>query len=180
MVTKLNSLGRSFVLLICLFMGVSAMAQDRVVTGKISGGDEPLVGASVVLKGTTKGTLTDIDGNFSVSAPENSILVVSFVGYATQEIAVGNQTSINVTLTESTLDEVIVTGYLTERKRDLVGSVSVIDTKTTLQQPSSNVSNMLQGRAPGVTVSEQVHQERRRRYVFAVLRHLVTMIHSML
>ncbi len=153
MVTKLNSLGRSFVLLICLFMGVSAMAQDRVVTGKISGGDEPLVGASVVLKGTTKGTLTDIDGNFSVSAPENSILVVSFVGYATQEIAVGNQTSINVTLTESTLDEVIVTGYLTEKKRDIVGSVSVIDTKTTLQQPSSNVSNMLQGRAPGVTVS---------------------------
>jgi TonB-dependent starch-binding outer membrane protein SusC len=152
MVTKLNSLGRSFVLLICLFMGVSAMAQDRTVTGKVSSGDEPLVGASVVLKGTTKGTLTDIDGNFSVSAPENSTLVVSFVGYATQEIAVGNQTSINVTLNSSTLDEVVVTGYAVETKRQTTGAVSTIKAKDLRTIPSGNVEQQLQGRVAGVTV----------------------------
>ncbi len=152
MVTKLNSLGRSFVLLICLFMGVSAMAQDRVVTGKISGGDEPLVGASVVLKGTTKGTLTDIDGNFSVSAPENSILVVSFVGYATQEIAVGTQTVINVTLTSSTLDEVVVTGYSVDKRRQSTGAVSIVRTKDLTTVPSASVDQQLQGRVSGLTV----------------------------
>ena len=113
MVTKLYSLGRFMVLLICLLAGVSAMAQDRTVTGKVAGGEdnEPLVGASVVIKGTIKGTLTDLDGNFSIEAPETATLIISFVGYATKEISVAGQKSIDVSLTSSTLDEVVVTGY---------------------------------------------------------------------
>lgn len=153
MVTKLNSLGRLFVLLVCLLAGVSAMAQERTVTGKVVGGDnnEPLIGASVVIKGTTKGTLTDIDGNFSVSAPDNATLVVSFVGYATQEVAVAGQTTINVTLNSSTLDEVVITGYGTgTTKRQETGAVSTVKSKDLRAVPSGNVEQQLQGRIPGL------------------------------
>ena len=154
MVTKLNSLGRFVVILMCLFASISVMAQERTVTGTITGGDdnEPLIGASVVVKGTTKGALTDVDGNFSVSVPENATLVVSFVGYATQEIAVGSQSSINVSLNSSTLDEVIVTGYSVDKRRQSTGAVAVVKTRDLTTVPSASVDQQLQGRVAGLTV----------------------------
>jgi TonB-dependent starch-binding outer membrane protein SusC len=137
-----------------LFMSTAIMAQDRTVTGKVIGGDnnEPLVGASIVIKGTTKGALTDIDGNYSVSAPDNATLVISFVGYAPQEVAVAGQSNISVTLNASTLDEVIVTGYAIESKKSTTGAVSTIKSKDLRAIPSGNVEQQLQGRVAGVTV----------------------------
>jgi TonB-dependent starch-binding outer membrane protein SusC len=155
MVTKLNNLLRPCLLLIAmLFMSSAVMAQDRTVTGKVIGGDnnEPLVGASIVIKGTTKGALTDIDGNYSVSAPDNATLVISFVGYAPQEVAVAGQSNISVTLNASTLDEVIVTGYAIESKKSTTGAVSTIKSKDLRAIPSGNVEQQLQGRVSGVTV----------------------------
>ena len=154
MVTKLNSLGRYMVLLVCLLASVSAMAQDRTVTGKITGGEdnEPLVGASIVIKGTIKGALTDLDGNFSIAAPDNATLIVSFVGYATQEIAVGSQSTINVTLNASTLDEVVVTGYSVDKRRQSTGAVSIVRTRDLTIVPSASVDQQLQGRVSGLTV----------------------------
>ena len=140
------------VLLVCLLAGVSAMAQDRTVTGKVTGGEdnEPLVGASVVIKGTIKGTLTDLDGNFSIEAPETATLIVSFVGYATKEISVAGQSAIEVSLTSSTLDEVVVTGYAVETKRQTTGAVSTVKSKDLRAIPSGNVEQQLQGRIPGL------------------------------
>ncbi len=152
MVTKLYSLGRFMVLLVCLLAGVSAMAQDRTVTGKVTGGEdnEPLVGASVVIKGTIKGTLTDLDGNFSLEAPETATLIISFVGYATKEVSVAGQKSLDVSLTSSTLDEVVVTGYAVETKRQTTGAVSTVKAKDLRAIPSGNVEQQLQGRIPGL------------------------------
>jgi TonB-dependent starch-binding outer membrane protein SusC len=152
MVTKLNSLGRLLGFLILLLSGVSAMAQ-KTVTGTVKGDDgEPLVGASVVVKGTAKGGVTDIDGKYSVDAPADATLVVSFVGYSPQEIAIGNQSVVDATLTSATLSEVVVTGYSTQSRRDITGSVAVIDTKDMKKYAGSNIAEQLQGKIAGVQV----------------------------
>jgi TonB-dependent starch-binding outer membrane protein SusC len=144
-----------FILLLVL-SSATALAQ-RTVTGKvIDEFNDGLPGVSILVKGTTTGVVTDIEGNYSINVPsEESTLVFSFIGFVSKEEVVGNRSQINITLEESLqgLDEVIVTGYTSERKRDIVGSVSVVNTKTTLQQPSFTLGNMLQGRAAGVTVS---------------------------
>ena len=154
MVTKLNTLGRFLVMLICLLVGVSAMAQERTVTGTIKGDDgEALVGASVVVKGTTKGTITDIDGKYSISSPADATLVVSYVGYQSQEIAVGKESMIDVSLSTSTLNEVVVTGYSTQSRRDITGSVAIVDTKDMKKLAASNFAEQLQGKVAGVQIS---------------------------
>jgi TonB-linked SusC/RagA family outer membrane protein len=113
-------------------------------------------GVNVLIKGTAQGTATDVDGKFSVSVPtDESILVFSFVGYATTEVAIGTKTSVNVqmNLDVTTLNELVVTGYTMEKKADIIGSVSVIDAKDMLATPSANLTTQLQGRAAGVIVS---------------------------
>ncbi|NIJ51910.1 SusC/RagA family TonB-linked outer membrane protein [Dyadobacter arcticus] len=135
----------------------AAFGQERKVTGRIlDGSNSGIPGATILVKGTQIGSNTDENGNYSINVnSESSILVFSFVGFQTQEVPIGNQSIVNVTLVEdvNALEEVIVTGYTSEKKKDIIGSVSVVNTKTTLQQPSSNLGNMLQGRASGVTVS---------------------------
>src|SRR5215471_4788306 len=99
---------------------------DAVVTGKVTGeGDAPLVGVSVQIKGTSKGTTTNAQGVFSISATDKDVLVFSYVGYETQEIAVGTKTEINVSLAaaKTNLEQVVVIGYGTANKRDLTGSI---------------------------------------------------------
>lgn len=127
------------------------------MTGQVTDASNTGVpGVTVLVKGTQSGTNTDGSGNYSVNVPASgNTLVFSFVGFKSQEVSIGNQSVINVSLAEdvSALEEVVVTGYTSEKKKDIIGSVSVVDTKSTLQQPSSNLGNMLQGRASGVTVS---------------------------
>ncbi|QIP11373.1 TonB-dependent receptor [Spirosoma aureum] len=117
---------------------------------------EPLPGVTVVVKGTARGTTTDAHGVYRISVPDaNSILLVSFVGYTTKEVSLGNRTEINVQLEASNnqLTEVVVTGYTTQQKKDIIGAVSVVKASDLTATPSANLVAQLQGRAAGVTVS---------------------------
>lgn len=139
--------------LMALFWAAIANAQS--VSGTVSADGQPLPGATVLIKGTSKGTSTDFDGNYSIEADSKSVLVFSYVGYATKEVVVGTQTKINVTLTaDNKLDEVVVIGYGTQRKSDLTGSVSSISSEDIASIPVARVDQALQGRAAGVQVTQ--------------------------
>ncbi len=130
---------------------------DITVKGKVLGGDnkEPLPGVSVVVKGTQQGAITGGDGGYSIVVPsDQSVLVFSFVGYISQEMQVMNRSLINITLESDikALSEVVVTGYTAQSRRDITGSVSVIDAEKLLAVPATNLAQQLQGRAAGVTV----------------------------
>lgn len=117
----------------------------------------PLPGANIVEKSTTNGVTADFDGNFSMEvSDDNAYLEVSYIGYATKQLAVNGQSTINVMLEESAagLDEVVVVGYGTKRKRDIVSAVSVVDMKEVKDVPASDASRLLLGQAPGVTVGQ--------------------------
>ncbi|MGV3639284.1 MAG: SusC/RagA family TonB-linked outer membrane protein [Adhaeribacter sp.] len=127
------------------------------LSGKVlaSSGD-PLPGVTVLLKGTTTGTATGVDGTWQLSVPEASgTLVFSFIGYLTTEKTFNGPGTVNVTMADDakSLEEVVVTGYTTEKKRDIIGSVSVVKPAELLQTPAANLQAQLQGRAAGVTVS---------------------------
>jgi len=134
-----------------------SIVPPKTITGKVTDAAEgiPLPGVNVVIKGTTDGTITDFDGNYSIEVPdENTILVFSFVGYKTQEILVGNQTQINVSLTVDAigLDEVVAIGYGYVKKSDLTGSVSAIKADKIADIPTNNVGTLLQGRTTGMQI----------------------------
>ena len=122
---------------------------DKELKGKITDGDgSPLVGATVRVKGTNKGTLTDADGNYTLEAPDDATtLVVSYIGYAPQEIEIGGRASVNVSLeaSASTLDEVVVTGYGTQKKANLTGAVSVITAEALENRPIASVGTWFAG-----------------------------------
>ncbi len=132
-----------------------AMTNAQTVSGTVTADGQPLPGATVLLKGTTKGASTDFDGNFTIEATPEGVLVISYIGYATKEVTVGNQTQINISLDESNeLDEVVVIGYGTQRKSDLTGSVSSVSSEDLTAIPVSRVDQALQGRASGVQVTQ--------------------------
>ncbi|GAB3693732.1 TonB-dependent receptor [Spirosoma flavus] len=140
---------------VILLWSFNASAQDRRVTGKITSDEGPIPGINVVLKGTQTGTATDANGDFSLSVRGNDpVLVISGIGFTTQEVAVGNRTVVDVKLaSESTaLSEVVVTGYSTENRRDVTGAVSTVKPAQLKVVPSTNVEQQLQGRVAGVTV----------------------------
>ena len=142
------------VLLLCQTAG---FAQDRKVTGRVTSKGEAsaLPGVNVSVKGTTRGVVTDASGEYNISVPNNAVLVYSFIGFKAQEVTVGNQSAINVSLTEdiSTLNEVVVTGYSAQSKRDITGAVATVNTKELLSIPATDVAQQLQGRVAGVTVT---------------------------
>ncbi|GAB3724499.1 SusC/RagA family TonB-linked outer membrane protein [Spirosoma lituiforme] len=140
---------------VLLLWSLSASAQDRRLTGKITGADGAVPGANVVLKGTQTGTSSDADGNFSINVRgANPVLVISAIGFKTQEYTVGNRTNADVTLEDdaTALSEVVVTGYSTENRRDVTGAVSTVKPAQLKVVPSANVEQQLQGRVSGVTV----------------------------
>ena len=140
--------------MLCL-IPIWAFAQNITVKGTVKdGAGETIIGASVVEKGTTNGTITDFDGNFTLNIPSNSTLQISFVGYKTQEIAVSGKTTINVTLSEDTqmLDDVVVVGYGTQKKEDLTSAISTLSPKEVLKSPGG-ITDALQGSTAGVNVS---------------------------
>lgn len=125
------------------------------ITGKITSEDGELPGVNVIVKGTTQGTVTDVEGNYSLDVPdENSILVFSSVGYIQQEVAVGNQTIINISLTTdvTALDEIVVIGYGTQKKSDLTGAISSVSGEDLNTVPSYSVLDQAQGRLAGVDI----------------------------
>lgn len=135
----------------------SKVQQQKAVSGNITDASgAPLPGVTVVVKGTTTGTITDFDGNFSLSnVPVDASLVFSFVGMKTQEVSVVGKTTINVILEEEAVgvDEVVVVGYGTVKKANLTGAVSSVDFTELETRPASNTATLLQGQMSGVTVS---------------------------
>ena len=135
---------------------VMAVQQGKKVTGVVvDGTGEPVIGANVVVKGTTNGTITDFDGNYTIEGvPADGVLVISYIGYLSQEIPVGNQSAINVTLKEDTqtLDEVVVVGYGTMRKSDVTGSISTAKGDDLVKNQSFSALDNLRGKAAGVNI----------------------------
>ena len=136
-----------------LSMQAVAQSVSGTVTDEVTG--DPLIGATVLIKGTTSGALTDNDGNYTVDASAGDVLVFSYAGYTAKEVAVGaGTTRLLVSLSAGiNLDEVIVTGYTTQRKRDITGAVSVVETEEMNQVTSASFLQRLEGRAPGLTVN---------------------------
>lgn len=128
----------------------------RTIKGTVSDKSEPIIGANIIVKGTTNGTITDIDGNFTLSnVPENATLVVSFIGYLPQEVKVGKQPNFQIVLKEDsqTLDEVVVVGYGSQKKVNLTGSVGQIDSKALESRPLANATSALQGTIPNLQIT---------------------------
>ena len=135
----------------------SAMQQNRKVTGKITDSSgSPLPGATVAIKGTAHGTITDNNGNYTISdVPENATLQFSFVGMMSQELTVAGKTTVNVTMVEEAIgiDEVVAVGYGTQKKATVTGSIATMKGAKLMASPSSNVATSLQGRLPGLVVN---------------------------
>lgn len=129
----------------------------KKITGTVvDNSGEAIIGANVVLKGSpTAGTVTDINGQFSLSVPDNAVLFISYIGYNNIEVAVGNKNVLDITLTEDTqnLDEVIVVGYGTQKKRDYIGSISSLSSEDVMKTAPTSVESTLQGMAAGVQVN---------------------------
>ncbi|MDR0845493.1 MAG: carboxypeptidase-like regulatory domain-containing protein, partial [Tannerella sp.] len=134
----------------------SAYAQKKVSGTVVDVQGETIIGASVVVKGTTSGIITDLDGKFSLDVPDNAVLQVSYVGYVTQEIPVGSQTSLNITLSENlqALDEVIVIGYGTAKRQDFTGSVASVKLENSALSilPNLNALESLKGNVTGMNI----------------------------
>ena len=144
-------------LVVMLISSYNLSAQQvKAITGIVTSVKEgtPLPGVNVLIKGTTTGVVTDFNGKYSINASSSNVLTFTYVGFQNQEITVGNQTQINISLAEDTtsLDEVVVVGYGTQRKSDLTGAVSIVDVDAAKKTVSYDVGKMLQGRVAGVTV----------------------------
>ncbi len=141
-----------------LFCAILVMGQSKTVSGTITAAEDglPVIGATILIKGTASGTATDIDGGYSLSVPGNdAVLVISYTGLKTQEVTVGDRTEINLVMESSVsiLDEVVVTGYGSQGRRVLTSAVSSISAKEIENLPTPNVDQMLQGRAAGVQIN---------------------------
>lgn len=135
---------------------VSTQQQNKKISGVIKDANgEPIIGANVVVKGTTIGNISDHDGKFTLEVPENSTLVVSYIGYLSQEISIGKKNAFAITLAEDSenLDEVVVIGYGTMKKSDLTGAVSSIKGDKITSVASNNITDILQGKVAGMSIT---------------------------
>ncbi|MBQ8520577.1 MAG: TonB-dependent receptor [Bacteroides sp.] len=163
-----NNIGKSAVqswktmlmTLFCLLMALPMSAHLRAVKGVVVDAlGEPVIGANVRVNGTTRGTITDMDGNFEVEASSNDKLTISFIGYLDAVVS-ANKTTLRVTLQEDakTLEEVVVVGYGTQKKATLTGAVAAITNKEMVVTKNENVVNMLSGKIPGVRITQRSSQ----------------------
>lgn len=135
----------------------SVLQEKKVVNGVVvDATGMPVIGANVMEKGTTNGTITDMDGKFSLEVDKDATLIFSYIGFADQEIKVGNQTSLSITLKEDAeaLDEVVVVGFGTQKKVNLTGAVSSVTSEAFENRSVSNVSQALQGSMPGLNITQ--------------------------
>ena len=137
-----------------MLLSISVYAQNTVSGTVLDEAGNPLPGVSLLEKGTTNGTSTDNEGKFTLSVQPDAVLVVSFIGYKSQEIAVGSRTNLSLSMEPdiAALQEVVITGYTTENRRDVSGAVSTVKAQDLTVIPSGNVEQQLQGRVAGVTV----------------------------
>ena len=152
---------KNILLLFILFIPISLLAQERVVKGQVVSDEDklPLPGASVVIKSSsteTKGMITDMEGRYMIKVQDSDVLVFSFIGMETQEVAVANRDEINISLRYevATLNEVVVSsGYFDIKKGDVVGSVGTVTSDELAQTRTASLESMLAGRVAGVVVS---------------------------
>lgn len=147
-------------LLLCL-IPLCSITQNIMVKGIVKDNfGEPVIGANVTEKGTTNGMITDLDGNFSLTVQKNATLVISYIGYVTQEIAIKGNTNLNITLKEDSkaLEEVVVIGYGTARKSDVTGSIASVGGDKLQEMPSTNITYALQNRVAGVDMTQTSSQ----------------------
>ncbi len=154
---RMASLQRLFFIALFSALSLGLYAQNKTVSGTVvDGTGESVIGASVLVKGTTNGVITDIDGNFTLNdVPANGTIQVSYVGYKTQDVSVTGKTVIKVTLQEDTemLDEVVVVGYGVMKKSDVTGALVSVDSKALTQNVANNAVEALQGKAAGVYIT---------------------------
>ncbi|NNE15100.1 MAG: TonB-dependent receptor [Saprospiraceae bacterium] len=139
-----------------ILTALNGFSQSKTVTGTVQDDKETLIGVNILIKGTTMGTSTDFDGSYTLeNVSANDVLVFSYTGYNAEEIIVGDQNVINVTMSESSLflDEVVIVGYGTKKKSNVVGAVTSVNIEEATALPTTNVSEMLRGRAAGVQVN---------------------------
>ena len=152
-----SSLQRLFFLALLSIIAIGAYAQGKTVSGTVlDKSGESVIGASVVVKGTTNGTITDFDGKFTLSnVPNNASLEISFVGYKTQVIPVQGKNTFNVTMVEDTevLDEVVVVGYGVQKKSDVTGAMARVTSKVIEDRPVQNALQAMQGKVTGVDIT---------------------------
>lgn len=145
----------SLTILLCLSLVATAFAQSREVSGVVISGEDnlPLPGVSILIKGTTSGTVTDVDGRFAITVPnDDAVLVLSFIGFEPMEILVGQKTSFDLRLLPDTksLEEVIVVGYGEQKKETITGSVATVKGGELAKSPAMNLTNSIAGRMAGV------------------------------
>ena len=156
---RLRGNPQGFLMIMILLCGFTMQAQSITISGTVVSADDsqPLPGVNVIVKGTTTGSVTDFDGNYSIVAPDaNSVLVFTYLGFTTQEIPVSGKSQIDVSMTEDAalLDEVVVVGYGTQIKRQVTGAVSTIQANELADIPVSQVTQKIQGRLPGVQINQ--------------------------
>lgn len=151
-----------FALLFMTLLSLTTYGQERTVSGVITSAEDgdPLPGVTVLVKGTTNGTITDVDGNYQLSVVDDAVLTISFVGFKSKEIQVGNQSRIDVgmELDVTSLEEVVVVGYGTQKKSDLTGAVASISGDDLRNTVTASVDQALQGRVAGVQVTQNSGQ----------------------
>jgi len=143
-----------YLLLILSCMTVAGYAQQQIRGTVSDQNGVPVIGATVIIRNSTTGTTTDIEGHFQINAKPGDMLDITYIGYKSAEQPVGPATEYTITLTEDAevLEEVVVTGYMSEKKADLTGAVSVVKMKDVADTPTGNVLSSLQGRVPGVNI----------------------------
>ncbi|MDR3694648.1 TonB-dependent receptor [Mucilaginibacter sp.] len=148
--------GRTLCLLLCCMVSSLVVTAQTKHTGKVIGADDklPVVGASVRIKGTNTGAVTDVNGDFTLSLSPGNVIVVSYIGYVSQEVTVRGSEFVTISLqpASSSLNEVVVTGYTTQLKKDISGSVAVVDVNDAKKINATSSEQLLQGQAAGVTV----------------------------
>ena len=140
----------SFILVVACTMAYG----QNIITGTIvDDTGETVIGASVVEKGTTNGTVTDFDGTFSIKVAPGATLVISYIGYMNMEVAAADGMTVQLQQDSFALNEIVVTGYTTQRKADLTGAVSVVSVSDLAKQNENNPIKAMQGRVPGMNIS---------------------------
>ncbi len=154
----LNFSRLSLLLFMAMLSSIVVHAQDSQISGRITDGNsgEGLPGASIIVKGTNRGTTTDAGGNFKINAAKNATLLISSIGYSNQEVEIGGKSVINLALNVDTkaLDEVVVVGYGTQKKSQMTGAISQVNSKQITEMPLTSLGQALQGRVAGVDVSQ--------------------------
>ena len=146
-----------FLLILAITTNMIYAQNTDIISGRVSSSiGEPMIGASVMVKGTTNGTITDLDGNFKVEASSTATLIISYVGYVTQEVQIAGRKAVNITLKEDTglLEEIVVVGFGTQKKVNLTGAVGLADAESLKERPVLNATQALQGLVPGLQITQ--------------------------